>query len=178
MPIAINAFQNPYTVNYTALNRSASDNSAISGLPLNNVGNTGTDPKDLSPAQLQAAKKAGKIECKTCKNRTYQDGSNDPGVSFKTPGHIDPGSAASVVMAHEQEHVKNETAKAAESGRKVVSQSVTLQTGVCPECGRSYISGGLTKTVTKADNSKKDFFKDNFNKLIDNSFGKTIDVKL
>lgn len=29
-------------------------------------------------------------ECQTCKNRRYQDGSDDPGVSFKTAGKINP----------------------------------------------------------------------------------------
>lgn len=87
-------------------------------------------------------------ECQTCKNRKYQDGSDDPGVSFKTPSTIDPDSAASVVRGHEQEHVTREQAKADREGRKVVSQSVTLHTAVCPECGRIYISGGTTRTVT------------------------------
>lgn len=34
-------------------------------------------------------------ECQTCKERKYQDGSNDPGVSFKTPASISPERAAS-----------------------------------------------------------------------------------
>ena len=35
-------------------------------------------------------------KCETCENRKYQDGSTDPGVSFKTPGKINPDAAASV----------------------------------------------------------------------------------
>jgi hypothetical protein len=104
---------------------------------------------------LKALKRMGAVDCQTCKSRQYQDGSDDPGVSFKSPGHIDPASSASVVMGHEQEHVANEQADAAAEGRRVVSQSVRLFTAVCPECGRVYVSGGETTTVTAADNSDK-----------------------
>ncbi len=93
----------------------------------------------------------GQEECQTCKERKYQDGSNDPGVSFKSPAHIAPEQAASVVRGHEQEHVVREQAAAVREGRKVVSQSVTLHSGICPECGRVYISGGTTRTVTAAE---------------------------
>lgn len=93
-------------------------------------------------------------ECKTCKERKYQDGSNDPGVSFKTPGHIDPGQSASVVRGHEMEHVVNERVKAKSEGRRVISQSVTMQTGICPECGRVYTAGGVTRTTTAPDSKQ------------------------
>ena len=33
----------------------------------------------------------------------------------------------------------------------MVSQSVTLHTDICPECGDVYVSGGTTRTVTKAN---------------------------
>ncbi len=87
-------------------------------------------------------------ECQTCKNRKYQDGSNDPGVSFKAAAHIDPESAASVVIGHEMEHVSHEQAKAEQNGAKVVQQYVVLHNSVCPECGRPYVAGGETTTVT------------------------------
>ena len=87
-------------------------------------------------------------ECQTCENRKYQDGSDDPGVSFKTPTNIKPEAAASAVRGHEMEHVVRERASAAREGKEVVSQSVTLQTGICPECGDVYISGGTTTTTT------------------------------
>ena len=51
-------------------------------------------------------RKSSPGECETCKNRKYQDGSDEM-VSFKAAGHIDPNNAASVVMSHEQEHVSN-----------------------------------------------------------------------
>ena len=91
-------------------------------------------------------------ECQTCKERKYQDGSDDPGVSFKTPTNISPDQAAAAVRGHENEHVVREQAKARQEDRKVVSQSVTYHTDICPECGKVYVSGGETRTVTKADN--------------------------
>ena len=90
-------------------------------------------------------------ECQTCKERKYQDGSDDPGVSFKTPTSVAPEQAAGAVRGHENEHVVREQAKARKEDRKVVSQSVTYHTGICPECGTTYVSGGTTRTVTKAD---------------------------
>lgn len=90
-------------------------------------------------------------ECQTCKERKYQDGSDDPGVSFKTPAHIDPQMAASKVRSHEMEHVVRERANAQREDRKVVSQFVTYHTGICPECGKTYISGGTTRTTTAAN---------------------------
>ncbi len=88
-------------------------------------------------------------ECQTCKNRKYKDGSNDPGVSFKTATRVSPEKAAAAVRSHEMEHVTRERAKAEREGREVVSQNVTYRTGICPECGRTYVSGGTTTTVTK-----------------------------
>lgn len=87
-------------------------------------------------------------ECQTCKNRKYQDGSDEM-VSFKSAAHISPESAASRVRAHEQEHVSNAYKKAAMNDGKVISASVSIHTAVCPECGRTYISGGTTHTQIK-----------------------------
>ncbi len=92
-------------------------------------------------------------ECQTCKNRKYVDRSNDPSVSFQAPAHIGPGQAASGVMAHEQEHVTHEQARAEKEGRKVVSQTVSLSVSACPECGRMYVSGGVTRTITVKEKS-------------------------
>lgn len=90
-------------------------------------------------------------ECQTCKNRKYQDGSDDPGVSFKTATNVAPEQAASAVRGHEQEHVVREQAKAQRENRRVVNQSVTIHTAICPECGDVYVSGGTTRTTTKAN---------------------------
>lgn len=88
-------------------------------------------------------------QCRTCQNRRYTDGSNDPGVSFKSPVNIDPSQSFAAVSAHESEHVSRNQAKAQENGREVVSQSVILHTAVCVECGVVYTAGGETTTVTK-----------------------------
>ena len=87
-------------------------------------------------------------ECQTCEERKYQDGSDDLGVSFKTPGHIDADVAGSVVRGHEMEHVNREQAKAKLESREVLRQSVILHNAICPECGKVYVSGGTTRTVT------------------------------
>lgn len=96
----------------------------------------------------QAAIEEGK--CQTCEKRKYQDESDDMGVSFQTPTNISPEQVASAVRGHENEHVVREQAKAQREGRRVVSQSVTIHTDICPECGKVYISGGTTRTVTAA----------------------------
>lgn len=89
-------------------------------------------------------------QCETCEKRKYQDGSDDMGVSFQSPTRVDPDLAAAAVRGHENEHVVREQAKAQQEGRKVVSQSVTLHSEICPECGKTYISGGTTRTTTAA----------------------------
>ena len=97
---------------------------------------------------LNDSKKPFEVEqCQTCKNRKYQDGSDDSGVSYQTPTHISPQAAPSAVMAHELEHVYRERAKAEGEQARVVAQSVMLHMDVCPECGRSYVSGGTTRTT-------------------------------
>jgi hypothetical protein len=88
-------------------------------------------------------------ECQTCKKRKYQDVSNDPSVSFKAPTSLSPGAEGYAVAAHESEHVANEKGKAMRNGREVVSQTVQISTAACPECGRTYVSGGKTTTVTR-----------------------------
>lgn len=88
-------------------------------------------------------------ECETCKNRKYQDESDDPGVSFKSASKVSKGAAGAAVRGHEQEHVVRERAKAEREGREVVSQNVVIKTAICPECGDSYVAGGETTTVTR-----------------------------
>lgn len=97
-------------------------------------------------------KRMGIIECATCASRTYQDGSDDPGVSFKAPTNLSPAQAATAVISHEMEHVTNEQAHAEQEGREVLNQSVQIFHDVCPECGVGYVSGGVTKTTTAAKN--------------------------
>ena len=95
------------------------------------------------------------FECQTCKNRRYQDDSDDSGVSFQSATHVDPSAAYSAVRSHENEHVARNKTQAEQNGQKIVFQTVTIHRAICPECGRSYVSGGVTHTVAKADNSAK-----------------------
>ncbi len=96
----------------------------------------------------QVEKTSSPTECQTCKNRKYVDGS-DENVSFKSATHISPEAAMGAVSAHEGEHVANAYAKAAEGGGEVVNASVSIHTAICPECGRSYVAGGTTRTSIK-----------------------------
>lgn len=120
-------------------------------------GNQYTSPIDQwkQSANPDEVKKAGRrsspAECETCKNRKYQDGS-DENVSFKTASHISPNAAGAAVRAHEGEHVSNAYEKAAQNNGKVVNASVSIHTLICPECGRTYVSGGTTNTTIKYSN--------------------------
>ena len=120
-------------------------------------GNQYTSPIDQwkQSANPDEVKKAGRrsspAECETCKNRKYQDGS-DENVSFKTASHISPTAAGAAVRAHEGEHVSNAYEKAAQNNGKVVNASVSIHTSICPECGRTYVSGGTTNTTIKYSN--------------------------
>ncbi len=105
-----------------------------------------------------SGKKIPAEECQTCKNRKYQDGSDEM-VSFKSAAHISPESAGARVRAHEQEHVSNAYKKAAQGNGKVISASVSIHTAVCPECGRTYVSGGTTNTQIKYYNEDNPYQK-------------------
>ncbi len=99
----------------------------------------------LSDAEIRRLKKSGQIECQTCSTRRYQDASDEQ-VSFKTASHISPNEAGARVRAHENEHVANAYKKAAMGDGKVMQASVSIHMSVCPECGRSFVSGGVTHT--------------------------------
>lgn len=96
-------------------------------------------------ARVSPGRKSSPAECDTCRNRKYQDGSDEM-VSFKSASHISPRSSASRVRAHEQEHVSNAYKEAAKKKGRVVAANVSLKTEICPECGRSYVAGGTTST--------------------------------
>lgn len=146
--------------------------SPVSGTPV-----FGTEPLDAPTAAKNApngVQQNGKLskeadlkrrfdsfECQTCKNRKYQDGSDDSGVSFQTPTKVAPQSAGAAVRSHEQEHVSRNRSKAKREGREIVSQSVTIHTNICPECGRVYVSGGTTRTATR--NASENKLADKYN---------------
>lgn len=159
---------NPYS--YYGMGVSASAAGAMSGATgamgtASAIGMPGT-PGATGPDGLTMGKnslngdhlKVNGTECQTCKNRKYQDGSDEM-VSFKSAAHMSPTEAGTRVRAHEQEHVTNAYDEAFKKGGKVLSASVALKTAICPECGRSYIAGGLTTTKISYPNEKNPYQK-------------------
>lgn len=135
---------------------------AISGASYASPYAIDTPGKTVNPGESDVkspGRKSSPAECETCKNRKYQDGSDEM-VSFKSASHISPEASASRVMAHEQEHVSNAYKEAAQNNGEVVSCNVTLKTAICPECGRSYVAGGETATQIKYTNEKNPYQQD------------------
>ncbi len=120
---------------------------------INNKNASGIEKKDIGSVG----------ECETCNNRRYQDGSNDAGVSFKSPQKIAKGTEASAVLSHEMEHYNREEANAISEGKEVLSNSIKLFTATWPDCGRSYVSGGETTTVTATKNDVPEDVKKQMN---------------
>lgn len=104
-------------------------------------------------------RKSSPAECETCKNRKYKDGSDEM-VSYKSATHISPQASAGSVRAHEQEHVSNAYKDAAMNNGRVLQATVSIRTAVCPECGRSYVSGGTTSTQIKYYNEDNPYQQD------------------
>lgn len=105
---------------------------------------------------LEQRVRNGQAQCQTCAQRAYQDQSNDGGVSFQAARHISASTAGVVVTSHEHEHVAACAADSStESGGVVKSSTVGLEYGKCPECGRTYIKGGVTKTTTRPASYRK-----------------------
>ena len=113
----------------------------------------------LNPSQsteVQPGRKSSPAECQTCKERKYQDGSDEM-VSFKSAQHISPQAAAARVRGHEAEHVSNAYKDAAMNNGKVLQASVSIRTSICPECGRTYVSGGTTATKIQYSDEKNPY---------------------
>ncbi|MCL2704301.1 MAG: hypothetical protein FWE91_11965 [Defluviitaleaceae bacterium] len=127
-----------------------------------------------STSEIKDLKRAGKIQCEACSNRTYQDKSNDSGVSFQAPTKLSPAQAAIAVPAHEGEHVTRNAAKA-ESEDRTAESAVRIFTSVCSECGISYVSGGETRTVTRKKAETQDFADKFEDDKITRGVGKNVD---
>ncbi|MDR1531555.1 MAG: hypothetical protein LBS62_05125 [Clostridiales bacterium] len=149
-----------------------------------------TEPKELAYSAYNnglaapAADDVGAVQraeeakvCQTCQNRRYQDGSDDPGVSFKSPTKLTPNQAATAVASHENEHYTRETAKAREEGKEVVSASIRIFTDVCPECGRVYVSGGETRVATRQKIDSAQFAKQFYDKNVGKGMGQSLDKR-
>ena len=118
------------------------------------------DDKDLTPEEERAKASGHRStpeECETCKRRKYQDGSDEM-VSFK-------------------EHVSNAYQKAKDNNGEVVRANVRLKTAVCPEGGRTYISGGETTTQIRYFNEDNPYQQDMKESDADNKYrGANVDV--
>ena len=150
--------------------------------PVYGVSYAGEAPAARQPAAeaagTQSAKISGPEECQTCSNRRYQDGSNDPGVSMKSPTNLTPSQAATAVYAHEREHYTRNAAKAEEEGREVLSNTIRVFTAVCPECGKVYVSGGETNTVTRKVKENESFALAFFEQTVGpHRTGRTVDER-
>lgn len=161
----IGSITNSYTNGY--INGYENSAQRTSGMPGNEddtqkaygmqgIGMKEDDPKTIGIKE-DDSKTNGAEECQTCKNRKYQDGSDEANVSFKNAAHISPEAAASAVRAHESQHVKNAYNKAAERNGEVISASVSIHMAVCPECGRTYVSGGTTQTAIRYINESNPY---------------------
>ena len=126
-----------------------------------------TDKVEGKDPNARPGFKSSPENCETCRERKYQDGS-DENVSFKSATHISPQAAGAAVRAHEGEHVSNAYKKAAMEGGRVIHAGVAIHTAVCPECGRTYVSGGVTNTTLEVpkDGQKKDPYKENAKSLL------------
>lgn len=123
-------------------------------------GETGKNDATRKGADSVEEKEGRKKECQTCKNRKYIDGSDEANVSFKNAAHVSPEAAGAAVRAHEGQHVSNAYSKASEKDGKVIFASVRIHTAICPECGRSYVSGGVTDTQIKYYNESNPYQQD------------------
>lgn len=160
--------------------RQSHDTLEIGGVP---VFGTPADKPSAKPAEAppyvthsdgsSPSKKTDDGHCETCENRKYQDESGDSSVSFQNPTKISPEAASHLVRSHEAEHVSHNRTSAAKEGREIVSQSVAIHTAICPECGKIYVSGGTTRTVTKDAPSSDERFSAGKN---DDSTSKLMDV--
>lgn len=97
----------------------------------------------------------GSEECQTCENRKYVDGSNESDVSFKTPTHISPENASAAVLSHEKMHLSNAVAEGSKENKELVSASISLKTSICPECGKTYVAGGETRTTIRTTSGEE-----------------------
>ena len=148
----------------------------------NSTYNNNANPTNSENTDSDNLKKIGRTsspeDCQTCKERKYQDGSDEHNVSFKAAAHISPEAAGSAVRAHEQQHVSNAYKKASQKNGKVLNASVSIHTSICPECGRTYVSGGTTNTMIRYSNEDNPYQKERKSQDALNYIGANIDYKI
>ena len=68
-------------------------------------------------------------------------------------------TSADVVRHALVQEIINAYEKAEKDNGKVISASVAIHTSICPECGKTYVSGGTTKTMIKYANEENPYQK-------------------
>ncbi|MDL2233815.1 hypothetical protein LJC63_09620 [Ruminococcaceae bacterium OttesenSCG-928-L11] len=106
-------------------------------------------------ASLDQKVRNSSADCETCRKRQYKDESSDGGVSFQAPKHLAASTAGIRVMSHEHEHAAAESTDPGEEGGVTRSSNTYLEYAKCPECGRTYVKGGLTKTTSQPTSYRK-----------------------
>ncbi len=157
-PISLQPYD-PYE-NSRAYNASGAKTGVEGGqnAAVNNRNFVSPDSTEVTPSE-----KPGRTDpekCETCAKRKYQDGSDENNVSFKNAAHISPTAAGAAVRAHENMHVSNAYHKAEQADGKVLQAYVTIHTSICPECGRTYVSGGVTHTQIRYPNESNPYEKE------------------
>ena len=178
MNYAMNAYNNAMKLGQNAGGASPYRLAGMQGInPTGKPEGVGMIKNPGESKEVAPGKRVSPAECETCAKRKYQDGSDEM-VSFKSASHISPTEAPAKVRAHEQEHVSNAYKKAAEGDGKVLQASVSIQTAVCPECGRTYVSGGLTTTRIAYHNEDNPYMKDKKSTDAQALLGRNVDLSV
>ena len=120
---------------YTAASSAAASSDAGKAEVIKNPGES---------TKVSPGRRSSPAECQTCKERKYQDGS-DENVSFKSAQRSRAGACYKCIF------------QSCPGRRQVINASVAIHTAICPECGRTYVSGGTTTTMIKYNNEKNPY---------------------
>ncbi len=85
---------------------------------------------------------------------SYQDGSDDSGISFQAAQPLTPAQAPFAVRQHELSHVRRETSDAILNGQRVLA-SVTIHSHIDPTTGQQHIGGGRARVIVFPDMEQK-----------------------
>ena len=77
---------------------------------------------------------------------SYQDASNDSGVSFQSAQPLTNAQAPFAVQLHEMSHVRRETSDAILHGQRVLT-AVTIHSHIDPQTGERHVDGGQARVV-------------------------------
>lgn len=77
---------------------------------------------------------------------SYQDASDDSGVSFQYAEPLTQAQAPFAVRLHELSHVRRETSEAILNGQHVMA-SVTVSSHIDPQTGERQVGGGRTRVI-------------------------------